>query len=203
MKLISSVTHKVSKITSILHNTKLHILFIDLLIWCSLGMFYVRSSQCWEVLSSLFPKQNWRVWVGYMEILSDGSQKLHGLALSLEHCLSKTHRTSFDHLLGALKIKELHNRTYPKPPVLCWPILSWKPLVVWIFFKNPKPQVCFNLKKIQKTRTSILDLSKKKKWNPKVLLISEQEVIYITKSKNHTTLVRPLTLVTYCVYISR
>jgi hypothetical protein len=59
------------------------------------------------------------------------------------------------------------------------------------------------LKKIQKTRTSILDLSKKKKWNPKVLLISEQEVIYITKSKNHTTLVRPLTLVTYCVYISR
>jgi hypothetical protein len=43
-----------------------------------------------------------------METLSDGSQKLDGLVLTLENCLSKNHRTSFDHLLGALKIKELH-----------------------------------------------------------------------------------------------
>jgi hypothetical protein len=60
----------------------------------------------------------------YGDLVRDGSQKLDGLVLTLEHCLSKNDRTSFEHLLGAPKIKEFHKRTYPKPPVLCWPILS-------------------------------------------------------------------------------
>jgi hypothetical protein len=66
---------------------------------------------------------------------------------------------------------------------------------IWLFeffFKNPKPEVCFNLKIFQKKRTLTLDLSKKKeKTETPRFFDFRTRGDYITKSKNHTTMVRP------------
>jgi hypothetical protein len=65
---------------------------------------------------------------------------------------------------------------------------------IWLFeffSKTENQRFVSILKFFQKTRTSILDLSKKKELDTPRFCDFRTRGYYITKSKNHTTLVRP------------